>query len=424
MFDFGTDPEYQKLLDWAEEFVRNEVEPLDHVFRNPYDRSDEAAMRVVRPLREQVKAAGLWACHLPPELGGGGYGQVKLALLNEILGQSNWAPTVFGCQAPDSGNAEILAHYGTAEQKEKYLRPLLDGDIVSCYSMTEPHAGADPRLFTFRAERDGDEWVLNGEKWFASNTRFAEFTIVMAVMNPDVPIHRGASMFLVPAGTQGVEIVRDVGVYGEDPSIASHAYVRYTDARLPATALLGEAGQAFEVAQVRLGGGRIHHAMRTLGYARRAFDLMCERALSRHVSTGLLADLATTKERIAQSWIEIEQFRLLVLRTAWLIDQHNDYKQVRGDIAAVKAAMPVVLRNVVQRSLHLHGSLGVTPELPLAELLVSSEWLALVDGPTEVHEATLSKQILKNYSPAPDLFPSGHLPRLREAARSKYPQGA
>jgi len=423
MFAFETDAEYQKVLDWAEAFVRTEVEPLDHVFSNPYDRSNEAAMRAVRPLMRQVREAGLWACHLPPELGGGGYGQVKLALLNEILGRSNWAPTVFGCQAPDSGNAEILAHYGNDEQKARYLQPLLDGEIVSCYSMTEPQAGADPRLFTFRAERDGDGWVLNGDKWFASNARFAAFTIVMAVTNPEVSIHRGATMFLVPTGTPGVEIIRNVAVYGENPDDASHAYVRYHNARVPDTAVLGGEGRAFEVAQVRLGGGRIHHAMRTLGYARKAFDLLCERAVSRQVRDGRLADLSTTKERIAQSWIEIEQFRLLVLRTAWLIDKHNDYKKVRGDIAAVKVAMPTMLRNVVQRSLHLHGSLGVTPELPLAELLVTSEWLALVDGPTEVHEATLTKQILSGYEPSPDLFPRDHLPRLREAALAKYSAG-
>ena len=419
MYDFEADPDYQERLDWADAFVREEVEPLDLLFANPYDRSEEA-MILVRPLMQRVREAGLWACHLPPQLGGGGYGQVKLALLNEILGRSIWAPTVFGCQAPDSGNAEILAHYGTEEQKARYLQPLLDSEIVSCYSMTEPQAGADPRLFRMRATRDAETWVLNGEKWFASNIRYAAFTIVMAVTNPGEPIHRGASMFLVPAETPGLEIIRNVGVFGEDPREATHGYVRFDDVRLPMNAMLGEEGQAFAVAQTRLGGGRIHHAMRTLGSARKAFDMMCERVISRQVRDGRLADLATTKERIAQSWIEIEQFRLLVLRTAWLIDKHNDYKKVRGDIAAVKAVMPTVLRNVVQRSLHLHGSLGVSSELPLAEMLIEAEWLGLVDGPTEVHEATLAGQVLRNYEPAPDVFPSAHLPRRRAAAMAKF----
>src|SRR5579875_2993397 len=200
-WDFETDPEYQELLDWADAFVRQEVEPLDLVLGNPYDKSDRQAMAILRPLQQKVKDRGLWACHLGPELGGKGYGQVKLALLNEILGRSRWAPSVFGCQAPDSGNAEILAHYGTPAQKRRYLRPLLDGEIVSCFSMTEPQAGADPREFRCRAVRDGDTWVINGEKYFSSHADLAEFLIVMAITNPDVPVHRGASMFLVPRDT-------------------------------------------------------------------------------------------------------------------------------------------------------------------------------------------------------------------------------
>ncbi|MET0887183.1 MAG: acyl-CoA dehydrogenase family protein, partial [Mycetocola sp.] len=172
-WDFETDPEYQHMLDWADGFVHAEIEPLDMILGNPYDKSNPRVIELIKPLQQTVRDHGLWACHLGPELGGPGYGQVKLALLNEILGRSHWAPTIFGCQAPDSGNAEILAHYGTDEQKARYLQPLLDGEISSCYSMTEPHAGADPTLFNTRAELDGDEWVINGEKWFSSNARFA-----------------------------------------------------------------------------------------------------------------------------------------------------------------------------------------------------------------------------------------------------------
>src|SRR5206468_4197192 len=198
-WDFETEPEYQEKLDWVDRFLREDVEPLDYVLGDAYDKTDERALAVVRPLQEQVREVGLWAAHLKPDLGGQGYGQVKLALLNELLGRSRWAPSVFGCQAPDSGNAEILAHFGTPEQKAKYLQPLLDGTISSCYSMTEPHAGADPTLFTTRAERDGDEWIINGEKWFNTNARFASFLIVMTVSNPDVEAYQGMSMFLVPA---------------------------------------------------------------------------------------------------------------------------------------------------------------------------------------------------------------------------------
>jgi acyl-CoA dehydrogenase len=223
MWDFETEPEYQEQLDWVDTFVRTEVEPLDLVLGDPYDKADEQARRVVRPLQQQVRDRGLWAAHLEPELGGQGYGQVRLALLNELLGRSRWAPSVFGCQAPDSGNAEILARFGTSEQRDRYLQPLLDGEMSSCYSMTEPLAGADPTLFTTRAVRDGDSWVIEGEKWFSSNARHAAFLIVMVVTNPEVDPHHGMSMFIVPSCTPGLEIIRDAGIGTESPEHSSHA---------------------------------------------------------------------------------------------------------------------------------------------------------------------------------------------------------
>ncbi|MEQ8840284.1 MAG: acyl-CoA dehydrogenase family protein [Acidimicrobiales bacterium] len=420
MWDFETEPDYQAKLDWADEFVREEIEPLDHVLGSPFDKSDPRVIDLIRPLQQQVKDQALWACHLGPELGGPGYGQVKLALLNEILGRSGWAPTIFGCQAPDSGNAEILAHYGTDEQKARYLEPLLENHISSCYSMTEPHAGADPTLFTTRAELDGDEWVINGEKWFSSNAKYSTFLITMAVTNPDVSAYQGMSMFIIPTDTPGIEIIRNVGIGTESEEHASHAYLRYDDVRVPADHVLGGEGQAFAIAQTRLGGGRIHHAMRTIATLRKAFDLMCERALSRDVRGGNLASLGITQEKIADSWIEIEQFRLLVLRTAWLIDKHNDYKIVRKDISAIKAAMPKVLHDVVQRSMHLHGSLGISNEMPFSGWMVAAEVMGLADGPTENHKVVLARQLLKGYRPHDGLFPRAHLPAVREAARAKY----
>ena len=418
-WDFRTDDDYQQQLDWVDQFLTEEVEPLDLVLGDPYDKSDQRALAIVRPLQQQVRDRGLWAAHLGPELGGKGFGQVKLALLNELLGRSRWAPTVFGCQAPDSGNAEILAHYGTEEQKAKYLQPLLDGLISSCYSMTEPHAGADPTLFTTRAERDGDEWVINGEKWFSSNARYASFFIVMAVTNPDVSAYQGMSMFIVPAETPGIEIIRNVGVGGEPEGHGSHGYLRYANVRVPTDHLLGGEGQAFVIAQTRLGGGRIHHAMRTIAQVRKAFDMMCERALSRQTRTGPLASLGVVQEQIADSWIEIEQFRLLVLRTAWLIDEHKDYKRVRKDIAAVKVAMPKVFHDVAQRAMHLHGALGVSNEMPFFGMMMAAEVMGIADGPTEVHKVTLARQVLKEHTPVDTLFPSGHLPTRREEARQK-----
>jgi len=286
--------------------------------------------------------------------------------------------------------------------------------------MTEPHAGADPTLFTTSAARDGDEWVINGYKWFSSNARFAEFLIVMAVTNPEVSAYQGMSMFIVPADTPGVNIIRNVGTGTESDEEASHAYIHYDDVRVPLDHVLGGEGQAFAIAQTRLGGGRIHHAMRTIARVRQAFDMMCERALARETRHGPLASLQMTQERIADSWVEIEQFRLLVLRTAWLIDKHNDYGRVRKDISAIKAAMPKVYFDVVQRSMHLHGSLGISNEMPFSAWIVGAESLALADGPTETHKIVVARQVLKEYLPHEGLFPNGHLPTRLEAARKQY----
>jgi acyl-CoA dehydrogenase len=278
-WEFETDPEFQEQLDWIQEFVTDEVEPLEFVLDSPFDFEDPARQALIPPLQQRVKDRGLWACHLGPELGGKGYGQVKLALINEIIGRAICGPVVFGAQAPDTGNSEILAHFGTESQKEEWLEPLLENRIVSCFSMTEPHGGADPKVFTTEARLEDDEWVLNGEKWFSSNARYASFLIVMAVSEPDAPPYKRQSMFIVPVGTPGVDLVRDAGMLHE--AAKTHGYIRYTDVRIPAAHLLGGRGEAFAIAQTRLGGGRIHHAMRTVGLARRALDMMCERALAR-----------------------------------------------------------------------------------------------------------------------------------------------
>lgn len=419
-WDFETEPEFQRELNWMDSFLRDEVEPLDLVLGDPYDKSDQKALDIVRPLQETVKERGLWACHLGPELGGPGYGQLKLGLMNELLGRSGWAPTVFGCQAPDSGNAEILAHYGSDSQKKKYLEPLLENQISSCYSMTEPHAGADPTLFTTRAVKDGDEWVINGEKWFSSNARYASFMIVMAVTDPDVSPYEGMSMLIVPADAPGVNIIRNVGIGTESEEHASHAYMRYEDVRVPADHMLGNPGSAFVIAQTRLGGGRIHHAMRTVASLRACFDMMCERALSRETRQGRLAEFQMVQEKIADSYIEIEQFRLLVLRTAWLIDKYNDYRKTRKDIAAIKVAMPKVFHDVAQRAMQIHGALGVSNEMPFTRMMTGAQVMAIADGPTEVHKVTIAKQVLRDYKAVDGLFPSAHIPTRRAAARERF----
>lgn len=417
-WSFETDPDFARELAWISSFVAEKIDPLDFILENPFDVANPENQRLVRPLQDEVRQRGLWACHLGAELGGQGFGQVKLALMNEIIGAARFGPIVFGSQAPDSGNAEILARYGTQEQKARYLAPLLDNGIVSCFSMTEPQGGADPLLISTTAVLDGDNWVINGEKWFSTNAKTAEFFIVMAMSEPQARPHKSISAFIIPAATPGIEILRNSG-YGSSPK--THGYVRYSDVRVPRDHILGERGEGFVVAQTRLGGGRIHHAMRTIAKARKALDYMKRRAVSRTTKGSLLGDKQLVQEKIAESWIQLEQFRLLVLRTAWLIDKHQDYFAVRKDIAAVKAAMPKVLHDIASRALHLHGSLGLSDEMPFMQWVTESYYLALADGPTEVHQITVAKELLKGIQPDPTPFPDYHLPQRAQAARALYP---
>lgn len=415
-WDFSTEPDFQEKLDWAADFVRREVEPLDLVYPHlHYTPPTPEIRRVIDPLKAQVREQGLWAAHLGPELGGHGYGQLKLALLNEILGRSEWAPVVFGTQAPDTGNAEILAHYGTPAQKERYLRPLLEGEIFSCYSMTEPQGGSDPAQFRCRGRRDGDEWVIDGWKFFSSNATTAAFIIVMVVTDPDAHPHEGMSMFLVPTDTPGIEIVRDIKLGGEPDHAPGHALVHYDNVRLPADALLGEEGKGFAVAQTRLGGGRVHHAMRTVGLCQRALDMMCERALSRTTKGSLLAEKQAVQQYIADSWAQIQQLRLLVLHTAWLIDQQTT-AGTRKEIAAIKTVAADVLHDVVMRAIQVHGALGISEELPLWRWLQQVFVVRFSDGPSEIHRTTVARQVLKSYRAVDGLWPSEHLPTRRAEA--------
>jgi alkylation response protein AidB-like acyl-CoA dehydrogenase len=420
-WDFSTDPDYQEQLDWVDAFVREQVEPLDFVLpHHGFDHDDPVRQELVPPLQSEVMARGLWATHLGPELGGPGHGQVELGLLNEILGRSNCAPVVFGSQAPDSGNSEVLARYGSPELRARFLEPLLANRVGSAFSMTEPQGGSDPNVFETRAVRDGDSWVINGEKWFSTWARYAAFFIVMAVTDPDAEPRKRHSMFVVPADTPGIEFVRHVGRDWDAWNDGAEAYLRYHDVRVPADHLLGEMGEGFRVAQVRLGGGRVHHAMRAIGLARRMYELMCERAVSRYTQRETLARKQLVREMVADSWIELEQFRLLTLHTAWKIDQCGDYQQVRGDIAAVKATMQKVLHDVTARAIQVHGSLGITNEMPFVRTIVRSFELGLADGPTEVHKMTLAREQLARFEPAPGMFPTAHLPEQRARAREKY----
>jgi acyl-CoA dehydrogenase len=424
-WDFSTEPEFEEQLSWMREFVREEVAPLELLWPHHHHRVPPPWLKaVIDPLKAEVKRRKLWACHLSPELGGQGYGQVKLSLMNEILAPYQWGPTIFGVQGPDTGNAEILAHYGTEEQKARYLKPLLAGELFSAFSMTEPHAGADPTLFTCRAERDGDEWVITGEKFFTSNAHHAAFYIVMAVSNPDVSPYKGMSMFLVARSTPGINILRSTRYMGEPEDSTDHPHIRYEGVRVPAENMLGDEGEAFVIAQTRLSGGRIHHAMRAVGQAQFAFDMMCERALSRRTGDGLIADKQMVQEKIAESYAEIEMFRMFILRTAWKIDRTPSGQgythEIRRDIAIAKMMSAKVMRNVIERAVHIHGALGTSNETPLASLWQIVPGYGIWDGPTEAHVATASRQILKDHRPSPGLWPTQWLPARLEQAKLKY----
>lgn len=420
--DFSVEPELAELLDWVGAFIRDEVEPIDLIWPAgdaPYDRELPVFDDVVRPLQLEVKERGLWAWHLAPDLGGQGRGQVELALLNEVLGRSQWAPVVFGTQAPDSGNAEILAHHGTDEQKERFLRPLLDGSTVSSFAMTEPQGGSDPTRFTCRARREHDQWVINGEKWFVANFTHASFVIVMVVTNPDVSVYSGSTMLLVPKDTPGMELVRPVGLFDDPAGEGAHGYLRFTDCRVPADYCLGEPGHGFEIAQTRVGRGRIHHAMRTVGECGWALDAMLEWALSRTTRGSLLADKQAVQHMIADSWIQLNQFRLQVLHAAWAVDQRGA-RGARTEVAGVKVATPKVLADISGRAMHLHGALGVSNEMPFNRMVMRASILAVADGPTEMHKTAIARSLLKEAEPSATDWPSVHLPDRIAAARERF----
>jgi acyl-CoA dehydrogenase len=420
-WSFETDPALREKLDWMRTFVREECEPLDLLWPEYHLAPPPAWLRPhVLALKDQVRERGLWACHLGQELGGQGFGQLQLALMNEILGVSEWAQTIFGVNAPDTGNAEIIAHYGSEAQKASYLQPLLDGEVFSTFAMTEPQGGADPAQLRTRARRENGGWRISGEKFFASNARDAAFLIVMAVTDPDVEVYRGTSMFLVPGEAEGIEIVRDVPLFGEEPGVGlTHPHVRFNDVVVPAEALLGGEGDGFAIAQTRLGGGRIHHAMRAVGVARRAYEMMCERAVSRHTKGTSLAEKQMAQEAIADSYLEIEQFRLFVLQAAWRIDREGT-KAVREDVSGTKVIAARVLRNVVMRALQMHGALGASSEMPLAKMLRDAAVMGIHDGPTEVHLQVIARRVLREVEAADGMWPTEWIPGRREAAGEKY----
>ena len=400
-WDFSTEPEFQEQLDWVRQFCEEQIAPFELVFPFAIRNKHPKIRAMVTELQDQVKARGLWALFLDEELGGPGYGQVKLALLNEILGRYPSAPAYFGTAAPDTGNMEMLAAYGTEEQKKRWLEPLLNQEMFSAYSMTEPAGGSDPNTFTTTAVRDGDEWVINGEKWFTSAGRYADLLFVMTVNG----------MFVVPRDTPGVEFL--------ETGPRAHSHIRYTDVRVPLDHLLGPEDGAKVLAQRRLGGGRIHHAMRAIAQCTLAFDMMCERALSRRSHGQVIANHQMVQEAVADSYAEIQQLRLLVLWTAWTID-NSSTQESRTQIAACKYTCAKVLREVSYRAIHIFGSLGVTDLTPLHQMWSNAPTMSVMDGADEVHKVTVARNVLSSYRPHEGLWPTEFAPAKKEAARKKF----
>jgi acyl-CoA dehydrogenase len=370
----------------------------EHVYPNEtaLAREDDAAQQLVTDLRARAKDAGLWAPHLPPEAGGTGEGFLAYAHLNEEIGRSTYAQLVFGCQAPDAGNGEILHMFGTDEQKERWLKPLVAGDMRSFFSMTEPAvAGSDPTLLQTRAVRDGDDWVIDGHKWFSSGADGAAFGIVMAVTDPEAAPYRRATQILVPADTPGLAITPTSFLGHTGRGWSTHCEVRYTNVRVPAENTLGEPGDGFRIAQKRLGPGRIHHVMRWLGQMQRAFELMCRRALEREAFGSPLADKQTVQNWIADSAAEIQACRLMTLDAARRIDEGSE---ARVEISLIKFYAARVLNEVIDRAIQVHGALGLTDGTPLISMAMHARGGRIYDGPDEVHRMVVSRRILKTFA--------------------------
>ena len=385
------------LLDRIKEFLRAEVYPLEPDFlRQPFRELTPA----LNTKREQVKALGLWAPHLPKAHGGLGLTLSEFALVSEELGRTPIGHYLFNCQAPDIGNMEILMDHGTPEQKAKYFDPLARGEVRSCFSMTEPeHPGSNPTWMSTTAAKDGDDYVINGHKWFTSSAEGASFAIVMAVTNPDASNpYKRASQIIVPIPTPGFELVRNINVMGDEGSdYASHAEVRYENCRVPQSNLLGGEGEGFTIAQQRLGPGRIHHCMRWIGICERAFGLMCSYASRREIAPGvLLSTRQNVQEWIAESRAEINAARLLVLQTARAIDVKGAAK-AREDISLIKFFVAGILQKVLDRAIQVHGALGLTDATLLSYWYRHERAARIYDGPDEVHKTVVARSVLKKY---------------------------
>jgi acyl-CoA dehydrogenase len=390
--NFDPPESVKPLLDKIERFVVDHVMPAEATLGH----FDEQALR---PLRDRCKAEGLWGPQIPKELGGLGLGLVEHGLVSERLGKSPLGHYVFGAQAPDAGNLEILHKYGTPEQKAKWLAPLAKGEIRSCFSMTEPeNPGSNPTILSCRAVKDGSDYVIDGHKWFTSSADGAAFAIVMAVTNPEAPPHGRASMIIVPTTTPGFELVRNIPIMGDaGKGWASHGEIWYRGVRVPEANRLGPEGAGFLIAQERLGPGRIHHCMRWIGICERVFDTMCKRVATRKIDD----EKTLASRQIAQAWIaearaEIDASRLMTLHAAWTIE-NKGFSAAREQVSLIKFFVSDVMMRLVDRAIQLHGALGITSDTVLAHYYVHERGARIYDGPDEVHKMVVAKRILARY---------------------------
>ncbi|HWP64359.1 MAG TPA: acyl-CoA dehydrogenase family protein [Candidatus Limnocylindria bacterium] len=397
--DFAIPSEIEALCAGVRRFMEEEILPLEGQTHWRLEERGPAYPEAIRAVQQKAKALGYWAFHLPREAGGAGIPFMYYVLVNELLGRSPLAPVCVGSQAPDSGNAEILWKHGTEEQKARWLAPLVAGEIRSCFSMTEPEvAGSDPRLLRTTAVRDGDHYVINGHKWFTSGAHGASFAIVMAMTNPENPNpYLRFSQIIVPTDTPGFRIERGVPVMGDHDN--HHAEIRYEDCRVPVTNRLGDEGMGFVIAQERLGPGRIHHCMRWLGMAQRAFEMMCRYATQRELFGSTLARKANIQDWVAECAAEIQAARLMTLHAAWKIDTAGA-QGARDEIALIKFHGARMLHLVVDRAIQVFGAAGVTEDHILSHFYRQARLARIYDGPDEVHKMTVARRILARYEPA------------------------
>ena len=402
--DLGLSEKLLGVRDKIEDFVFNKVETVESEYHAEVSVGDrwshtKRQEEILGNLKEEARKQGLWNFFLPESQGGAGISNLEYAHLAEIMGRSRLASESFNCSAPDTGNMEVLERYGSEEHKKQWLKPLLAGEIRSAFAMTEPSvASSDATNISTRAVLDGDEWVISGEKFYISGAGDArcKIMIVMVVTDPDAPKHTRQSQILVPMETEGVEVVRPMTVFGKDDAPHGHMHIKFHNVRVPESNIILGRGRGFEISQGRLGPGRIHHCMRSIGAAEKALDLMCQRAVSREAFGKPLAELGGNYDVIADSRIEIEMCRLLTLKAAWLMDTIGN-KAARDAISQIKVAVPNMALRVIDRAIQMHGAAGVSQDFPLAALWTSQRTLRLADGPDEVHRRVIARKELAKY---------------------------